>query len=81
MSHAGNKYVRRVTWMLSIVAVRTVPRYRAYFQRRVTEGKPKMHVLVAVGRKLLSTFYAILKRGVSYNPNWEMNCYFAPARS
>jgi len=32
---------------------------------------------VAVGRKLLSTFYAILKREVPYNPNWEVNCHFA----
>jgi len=81
MSHAGNKYVRRVIWMLSIGAVRSVPRYRAYFQRRVEAGKSKMHTLVAVGRKLLSAFYAILKRGIPYNPNWEVNRHFALARS
>jgi len=81
MSHAGNKYVRRVIWMLSIGAVRSVPGYRAYFQRRVEAGKSKMHTLVAVGRKLLSVFYAILKRGVPYNPNWEVNRHFALARS
>jgi len=81
MSHAGNKYVRRLIWMLSIVSVKTVPRYRAYFQRRVAEGKSKMHILVAVGRKLLSVFYAILKRGIPYDPNWEVNgSHFALAR-
>ena len=81
MSHAGNKYVRRLIWMLSIVAIRAVPRYRSYFQRRVAEGKPKMHVIVAVARKLLSVFYAILKRGLPYDPSWEVNCHFAPART
>ena len=81
MSHAGNKYVRRVIWMLSIVAVRTVPRYRTYFERRVVEGKSKMHILVAIGRKLLSVFYAILKKGVPYDLNWEVNRHFALARS
>ena len=81
MSHAGNKYVRRLIWMLSIVAVRTIPRYRTYFERRVAKGKSKMHILVAVGRKLLSVFYAILKKGVPYNPNWEVNHHFALARS
>jgi len=81
MSHAGNKYVRRLIWMLSIVAVRTVPRYRAYFQRRVVEGKSKMHILVAIGRKLLSAFYAILKKDIPYDPNWEVNRHFALARS
>jgi transposase len=73
MSHAGNGYVRRIIWMLSISAIRIVPRYRAYFHRRVEAGKGKMDVIVAVGRKLLSVFYTILKRGVPYDPDWEVN--------
>ncbi|MCK4960971.1 MAG: IS110 family transposase [Anaerolineales bacterium] len=81
MSHAGNRYVRRIIWMLSIAAIRVVPRYRAYFQHRVEAGKAKMDIIVAVGRKLLSVFYAILKRGIPYDPNWEVNsCHFALAR-
>jgi transposase len=80
MSHAGNKYVRRLIWMLSIGAIRLVPRYRAYFERWVKEGKAKMHILVAVGRKLLSVFYAILKRGIPYDPNWEENRRLALAK-
>jgi transposase len=80
MSHAGNKYVRRLIWMLSVFAVQRVPRYREYFQRRVAEGKAKMHILVAVGRKLLSVLYAMLKRGEAYDPDWEENRRFAPAR-
>ena len=67
--------------MLSIVSVRTVPCYCAYFQRRVAEGKAKMHVIIAIGRKLLASFYAILKKGLSYDPDWEVNCYLALARS
>lgn len=80
MSHAGNKYVRRIIWMLSILAIRNAPRYREYFERRVKEGKAKMHILVAVGRKLLSALYAILKRGLPYDPNWEENRHLALAR-
>jgi len=80
MSHAGNKYVRRIIWMLSIFAVQFVPRYREYFQRRVNEGKTKMHIIVAVGRKLLSALYAMLKNGVAYDPNWEENSRLALAR-
>jgi transposase len=80
MSHAGNKYVRRLIWMLSIFAVQRIPRYREYFQRRVSEGKAKMHILVAVGRKLLSVLYSMLKTGAAYDPNWEENRRFASAR-
>lgn len=28
-----------------------------------------MHIIVAVGRKLLSGLYAILKKGIAYDPN------------
>jgi transposase len=80
MSHAGNKYVRRIIWMLSVFAVQRVRRYREYFQRRVLEGKAKMHILIAVGRKLLSVLYAMLKKGEAYDPDWEENCHFATAR-
>jgi transposase len=80
MSHAGSRYVRKLIWMLSILAIRTVPRYREYFQRRVLEGKAKMHILVAVGRKLLSVLYSMLKTGVDYDPNWEENSRTALAR-
>lgn len=80
MSHAGNKYVRRLIWMLSIFAVQRVQRYREYFQRRVSEGKAKMHILVAVGRKLLSVLYSMLKTGAAYDPNWEENRRLALAR-
>ena len=80
MSHAGNRYVRRIIWMWSVLAIRMVPRYQEYFARRVSEGKAKMHILVAVGRKLLSALYAILKRGVPYDPNWEENSRLAVAR-
>gem|GEM_PF-3290385 len=66
--------------MFSIVAVRAVPQYRAYFRRWVAQGKPKMDILVAVGRKLLSTFYAILKRGGTLQPQLGGELPFCPGK-
>ena len=63
LSRAGNRYVRRLIWMLAVAAVRYPGPYRAYLDRRTAAGKSKMHSLVAIGRKLLSTVYAILKTG------------------
>jgi hypothetical protein len=59
--------------MLSVLAVTRVPCCRDYFRRRIIEGKTKMHILVAIGRKLLSILYMMLKRGIPYDPNWEEN--------
>ncbi len=66
--------------MLSVLAVRMVPRYREYFARRVREGKAKMYILVAVGRKLLSVLYSMLKKGVPYDSNWEEKSRIASGR-
>jgi len=68
MSHQGNRFVRRILWMLSVAAVRWVPEYRDYYQRRLAAGKNKMKTIVAVGRKLLSVMFAILRNGQSYDP-------------
>jgi transposase len=66
MSHRGNRFARRIVWLMSVGAVRWVAEYRAYFQQRVAGGKNKMKTLVAIGRKLLSVFYAVLKTGRPY---------------
>lgn len=66
MSRRGNRFARRIIWMMAIVAVRWVPEYRTYFNQRVGAGKNKMKTLVAIGRKLLSVVYAILRTGQPY---------------
>jgi len=59
--------VRKATYLdTGLFAVQRIPRYREYFQRRVSEGKAKMHILVAVGRKLLSGLYSMLKTGTEH---------------
>lgn len=68
MSHQGNRFARRMLWMMSLNAAQSVPEYQAYYQRRLDAGKSKMKSLVAIGRKLLSVFYAILKSGQPYDP-------------
>ncbi len=80
MSHAGNRYVRRMVWILAVLAVKTVPAYRDYMRRRTAAGKKKMHTIVAVGRKLLSVIYAVLKTGRPYSPEQEVPSTLAPAR-
>jgi len=67
MSHQGNRFARRIIWMLAVGAIRWVPEYQDYFNRRVDNGKNKMKTIVAVGRKLLCTIRAILLTGQPYD--------------
>ena len=55
-------------WMLAIHTVSRPGPFRDYFHQRTLAGKHKMHSLVAVGRKLLTVIYAILKTGQAYDP-------------
>ncbi len=80
MSHAGNPYVRRIIWMLSIMAVKSVQPFKEYFQRRTLDGKKKMHSIVAVGRKILSVIYAVLKTGIPFKSRQEVPSNLAFAR-
>jgi transposase len=71
LSKAGNRYARRTIWLLAIVAVRHNAAYRGYFEQRTTAGKHKMNTLVAIGRKLLWTIFAILRTGRPYDPAYQ----------
>lgn len=68
LSHQGNRFARRIIWMLAVSAIRCVPEYREYYQRCIDAGKNKTKTLVAVGRKLLSIMRAVLLSGQPYDP-------------
>jgi transposase len=69
MSHQGNRFARRIIWLLAVSAIRFVPEYQSYYQKRIDAGKNKMKTLVAVGRKLLGVILAILRTGNAYDPS------------
>ena len=57
----GRSAVRTVLFMGAMVAKRRNPVLKAFFDRLVAAGKPKMVALIAVARKLLTILNAILR--------------------
>jgi len=57
----GRKVVRTALFMGAMVAKRHNPVLKAFFDRLVAAGKPKMVALIAVARKLLTILNAILR--------------------
>ncbi len=57
----GRTAVRTVLFMGALVATRHNPVLKAFFDRLVAAGKPKMVALIAVARKLLTILNAILR--------------------
>ena len=58
--------VRTVLFMGAMAARRHNPVLKAFFERLVAAGKPKMAALIAVGRKLLTILNAMLRTKTSW---------------
>jgi len=67
----GRSYVRRVLYMATLVATRFNSKIKAFYQRLVTQGKPKKVALTAAMRKLLTILNTLVKNDVlwSEEPN------------
>ena len=57
----GRTVVRTALFMAAMAAARHNPALKAFFERLVAAGKPKMAALIAVARKLLTILNAILR--------------------
>ena len=68
ISKMGNVYLRRALYMPALVAQRWSPVVRAYAQKLLAKGKPKLVVVVAVMRKLLHAIYGMLKTDTDFRP-------------
>ena len=67
ISKQGNVHVRRTLYMPALVAVRFEPEVKAFYERLVARGKPKMVAVVAVMRKLLHAVYGMLKHDTDFD--------------
>ncbi len=64
----GRTSVRTALFMGAMVASQRNPALKAFFERLVTSGKPKMVALIAVARKLLTILNAILRDRRPWQP-------------
>lgn len=64
----GRKQVRNVIYMATLSAVRHNPAIRAFYERLIAAGKPKMVAIVACMRKLLVIVNALLRDSATWDP-------------
>lgn len=62
----GSPYLRRDIFLAATIAVRWDPQLKAYYRKKLSEGKRYTEALIAVSRKLLNRVYAVWKRGTPY---------------
>lgn len=69
----GNRRLQATIYFLAIqmiqVSPKGVPRnpaFRAYYDRRLKEGKPPKQILICISRRLISIIYGMLKNQTEY---------------
>lgn len=67
ISKVGSVHLRRALYMPAVVAARTEPRVRAYYEELVGRGKRPMVAHVAVMRKLLHALHGMLRHGADFD--------------
>ena len=68
VSHMANKVLKRMLHMGAMSVISRDPELRAYYQRKVAQGKNKMLVINAVRNKIIHRLCAVIKRGYEYQP-------------
>ena len=61
LSRAGNRQINRVLHIMAVVQLRNQTEGRAYFDRRVAEGKTSMEAMRALKRRLSDNVYKQMK--------------------
>lgn len=65
-SHLANKRIKTLLSNCAATAIQFDEELKAYYQRKLREGKPKMVVINAIRAKLLNRVFATINRGSEY---------------
>ena len=65
-SKRGSPYLRHTIYNASLVAISNEPELRAYYDKKISEGKHHFVALAGISRKLLTIIYYILKEDRDY---------------
>jgi|AntRauTorckE6833_2_1112554.scaffolds.fasta_scaffold36890_1 transposase len=71
VSHYANKKMKSLLNLSASSAILADPELKAYYQRRVEEGKSKMSTLNIVRNKIVHRIFAVVQRGTPYVPLYK----------
>jgi transposase len=71
VSHLGNKTLKTLLHMSALVASTFNQEIKAYYQRKVQEGKNKMSILNAIRNKLILRIFACVNQNKLYEKNYQ----------
>lgn len=66
----GNSRLRKCLYLPALSAIRYNPLVKAFYERLVSRGKPKMVAVIASMRKLIVLAIGVLNNGLPFDQNW-----------
>jgi hypothetical protein len=72
VSNFANKALKKLLHMASMAAISSDKQLKAFYERKVAEGKNKMLVLNAIRNKILHRLVAVIKRNTPFQPEYEL---------
>jgi transposase len=66
ISKRGNRHLRRVIWLMTVNVIRHNPLFKAYYEKKRSEGQPPKKAIFATAHKLIRTIYAMLSQRTHY---------------
>lgn len=71
LSKKGSKYLRTALWQGAVYSLVHNPVLKEFYDKKLSEGKPKQVALGAVTNKLTRIIYGILRSGQNYQPEFR----------
>jgi transposase len=69
ISKRGNANLRRTIWQMATSVIRSCLKFKAYYDKKRSEGKKYKQAVIAVANKLLKTIFILLKNKTKFNEN------------
>ena len=70
VSHKANKKMKKLFHLLAMSAIRMKSEMKAYYERKLAEGKNKMSVLNAIRNKIILRIFSCVKHKKLYEKNY-----------
>jgi transposase len=74
VSPHANKKLKKLLHLCALSSIKNDPETKAYFERKVAEGKNKMSVVNAVRNKLVHRVFALIRDDRYYEQNYTRKC-------
>lgn len=74
VSPFANMKLKKLLHLCAMSAIQNDPEMKAYFERKVKEGKNKMSVINAVRNKLVHRVFAVIRDQRNYEDNYGRKC-------